>query len=44
MEQDNVIKVYLEHSREGADDANIKYINLKVQGQDSNEIHFRVKL
>ena len=29
---------------EGGGDANSEYIKLKVVGQDSNEIHFRVKM
>lgn len=29
---------------EGSGDANSEYIKLKVVGQDSNEIHFRVKM
>ena len=46
MEQDDVIEVYQEQT--GGEDSGNKdeteYIKLKVVGQDSNEIHFRVKM
>merc|ERR1712036_1216 len=41
MEQDDVIEVYQEQTGSAGDDS--EYIKLKVVGQDSNEIHFRVK-
>merc|ERR1712112_381261 len=41
MEQDDVIEVYQEQTGGAGDDT--EYIKLKVVGQDSNEIHFRVK-
>merc|ERR1712083_798825 len=41
MEQDDVIEVYQEQTGGAGDDS--EYIKLKVVGQDSNEIHFRVK-
>merc|ERR1712172_25303 len=41
MEQDDVIEVYQEQTGGVADEGD--YIKLKVVGQDSNEIHFRVK-
>ena len=44
MEQDDVIEVYQEQTGGGADEAETEYIKLKVVGQDSNEIHFRVKM
>ena len=44
MEQDDVIEVYQEQTGGGADEAEKEYIKLKVVGQDSNEIHFRVKM
>merc|ERR1711899_596260 len=43
MEQDDVIEVYQEQTGGGADEGETEYIKLKVVGQDSNEIHFRVK-
>ena len=45
MEQDNVIEVYQEQTGGVAEegDKTLDYIKLKVVGQDSNEIHFRVK-
>ena len=44
MEQDDVIEVYQEQTGGGADEGETEYIKLKVVGQDSNEIHFRVKM
>ena len=44
MEQDDVIEVYQEQTGGAADEAETEYIKLKVVGQDSNEIHFRVKM
>ena len=46
MEQDNVIEVYLEQTGGVAEegDKTADYIKPKVVGQDSNEIHFRVKM
>merc|ERR1711909_79868 len=41
MEQDDVIEVYQEQTGGAGDDT--EYVKLKVVGQDSNEIHFRVK-
>ena len=44
MEQDDVIEVYQEQTGGAAEEAEkTDYIKLKVVGQDSNEIHFRVK-
>ena len=44
MEQDDVIEVYQEQTGGVAEEADkTDYIKLKVVGQDSNEIHFRVK-
>ena len=43
-EQDDVIEVYQEQTGGGADEAETEYIRLKLVGQDSNEIHFRVKM
>merc|ERR1712029_258298 len=43
MEPDDVIEVYQEQTGGAGDDAGTEYIKLKVVGQDSNEIHFRVK-
>ena len=45
MEQDNVIEVYQEQTGGVAEegDKTLDYIKLKVVGQDSNEIRFRVK-
>merc|ERR1712224_247947 len=46
MEQDDVIEVYQEQTG-GGENGNkdeTEYIKLKVVGQDSNEIHFRVKM
>merc|ERR1711983_460834 len=43
MEQDDVIEVYQEQTG-GGDKDETEYIKLKVVGQDSNEIHFRVKM
>merc|ERR1719322_1972208 len=42
MEQDDVIEVY--QTGGGEDAGETEYIKLKVVGQDSNEIHFRVKM
>ncbi len=42
MEQDDVIEVYQEQTGGAAEET--EYIKLKVVGQDSNEIHFRVKM
>ena len=42
MEQDDVIEVYQEQTEGGTDEAETEYVKLKVVGQDSNEIHFRV--
>jgi len=44
MEQNDVIEVYQEQTGGGADEAETEYIKLKVVEQDSNEIHFRVKM
>ena len=44
MEQDDVIEVYQEQTGGGEDAGETEYIKLKVVGQDSNEIHFRVKM
>merc|ERR1719430_137966 len=44
MEQDDVIEVYQEQTGGGEDTGETEYIKLKVVGQDSNEIHFRVKM
>jgi len=44
MEQDDVIEVYWEQTGGGVDEGETEYIKLKVVGQDSNEIHFRVKM
>ena len=45
MEQDDVIEVYQEQTGGVADEGDkADYIKLKVVGQDSNEIHFRVKM
>ena len=44
MEQGDVIEVYQEQTGGGADEGETEYIKLKVVGQDSNEIHFRVKM
>ena len=44
MEKDDVIEVYQEQTGGAADEAETEYIKLKVVGQDSNEIHFRVKM
>ena len=44
MGQDDVIEVYQEQTGGRVDDAETEYIKLKVVGQDSNEIHFRVKM
>ena len=44
MEQEVVIEVYQEQTWGGADEAETECIKLKVVGQDSNEIHFRVKM
>ena len=44
MEQNDVIEVYQEQTRGGADEADTEYIKLKVVEQDSNDIHFRVKM
>ena len=44
MEQDDVIEAYQEQTGGGADEGETEYIKLKVVGQDSNEIHFRVKM
>ena len=47
MEQDDVIEVYQEQTGGGennGDEGATEYIKLKVVGQDSNEIHFRVKM
>ena len=44
MEQDDVIEVYQEQTGGDVDEGETKYIKLKVVGQDSNEIHFRVKM
>ena len=44
MEQDDVIEVYQEQTGGVAEEGEkTDYIKLKVVGQDSNEIHFRVK-
>jgi hypothetical protein len=44
MEQDDVIEVYQEQTGGVAEESDkTDYIKLKVVGQDSNEIHFRVK-
>ena len=44
MEQDDVIEVYQEQTGGVAEEGDkTDYIKLKVVGQDSNEIHFRVK-
>ena len=44
MEQDDVIEVYQEQTGGVAEEGDkTEYIKLKVVGQDSNEIHFRVK-
>ena len=47
MEQDDVIEVYQEQTGgqgEQTESKEAEYIKLKVVGQDSNEIHFRVKM
>ena len=44
MEQDDVIEVYQEQTGGGADEGEIEYIKLKVVSQDSNVIHFRMKM
>ena len=44
MEQDDVIEVYQEQTEGVADEGETEYIKLKVVGQDSNKIHFRVKM
>merc|ERR1712240_45059 len=51
MEQDDVIEVYQEQTGGGADEAETEYneaeteyVKLKVVGQDSNEIHFIIKM
>ena len=44
MEQDDVIEVYQEQTGGGTDEAETVYIKLKAVGQDSNEIHLRVKM
>ena len=44
MKQNDVIEVYQEQTGGGVDEAETEYIKLKVVGQDSNEIHFRVKI
>merc|ERR1711923_202797 len=44
MEQDDVIEVYQEQTGGEKDAGETEYIKLKVVGQDSNEIHFRVKM
>ena len=44
MEQDDVIEVYQEQTGGGVDEVETEYVKLKVIGQDSNEIHFRVKM
>ena len=36
--------MYQEQTGGGVDEREIKYIKLKVVGQDSNEIHFRVNI
>ena len=44
MGQDDGIEVYQEQTGGSADEGETEYIKLKVVGQDSNEIHFRVKM
>ena len=44
MEQDYVVEVNQEQTEGNADDAKAEYIKLKVVGQDSNEMHFSVKM
>ena len=44
MELGDVIEVYQEQTGGGADEAETEYIKLKVVGQDSNEVHFRLKM
>ena len=45
MEQDDVIEVYQEQTEDAAEESEkTECIKLKVIGQDSNEIHFLVKM
>ena len=45
MEQEDVIEVYQEQTGGASENKDeTEYIKLKVVGQDSNEIHFRVKM
>ena len=44
MEQDGAIEVYQDQTGCGTDDGETENINLKVIGQDRNDIHFRFKM
>jgi len=42
--EDDFIEVYQEQTAGEADEGEIEYIKLNVVGQDSNEIHSKVKM